>query len=145
MIKSHILLPVTITVFLFFAISLNLNADNKEVQEKDLTGTWQLCNPDSTVATNVGNQEGVIRYKIITSESFMVSDIKMAENALLGSFWGSYTLEKNNYSESIKFATPNWKGLVDTKNSFKLETKNDLLFIKGVDNSHDEIWKKVKE
>lgn len=136
-------LPVILLAIIFFATSLDVSA--KKVRKKDLIGTWQICNPDSTAATDVGQVDGVIRYKLITSESFMVTNINTSDKRILNSFWGSYTLEKNIYTEFIQYTDPSWRNIFGEKNSFEIYIKDNLLFIKGTNNPYQEIWIKVND
>ncbi len=134
-------LPVIFSAILIFATSLDAHA--RKIRKKDLIGTWQICNPDSTVATNVQNYDGLIRYKVITSRSFMVSSINTNDKEILDSFWGSYTLKNNVYTESVEFVHPSWGNIFGMRNSFEIYIKDNLLFIKGINNQYSEIWKKV--
>ena len=134
-------LPVIFVAILIFATSLDANA--KKARKKDLIGTWQICNEDSTVATNVGKKDGEIRYKLFSDESFMVSSINIRDKEILNSFWGSYTLKNNVYTEFIEYVHSSWRNILGVKNSFKIHIKGDLLFIKGINNPYSEIWKKV--
>ena len=135
--------PVILVCIVLFTVSYNANAQRR-IQKK-LIGTWQVCNPDSTVAKDLYDAGDIARYKIITKETFMVSDFAPERKVVLNSFWGTYTVEKGVYTEFIQYTTPGFSNVFGVMNSFKVEIKKDFMFIKGTNNDLDEIWKKVKD
>lgn len=135
--------PVILVCIVLFTMSYNANAQSR-IQKK-LIGTWQLCNPDSIVAKNVYNKRDIAKYKIITKETFMLSDFTPDRKIVFNSFWGTYTVEKGVYTEFIQYTTPGYRNLFGEMNSFEVEIKKDFMFIKGINNDSDEIWKKVKD
>ncbi len=136
-------IPVILVCIVLLTVSYNANAQRR-IQKK-LIGTWQVCNPDSTLATKLYDSEDMSRFKVITNETFMVMDFTNARKQIHGTFWGTYTVEKGVYTEFIQYTNPNFSNVFGIMNSFKVEIKNDFMFIKGTNNDLDEIWKKVKD
>ncbi len=116
---------------------------NKTVDRGQLIGTWQICNPDSTAATNLyGN--GLAKYKVITNSSFTVSEIKKKTNIIIGAFSGIYSLDKNKYTESVLKTNGYWGHDLSGENrTYKIEIKDGYLFMEGINNPYKEIWMKV--
>ena len=124
-----------------------LTTKQNSTLKDSLTGTWQMCNlKDSLVETNYSGRNGLVRYKIITPETFMVIDIQKDHKALYGAFIGTYTVDKNVYTEYLKYAGNGYQKYLGEKNSFTIKIKKGLLFIKAINNKYDdEIWAKVKD
>ncbi|WP_340112829.1 hypothetical protein [Maribellus mangrovi] len=135
---------LTIPVILGCIVFLVACNNQPSIQEK-LIGTWQLCNPDGTVTTNLYDSEDMSRYKLITKETFMVMDFTNKSQQILGVINGTFTVENGVYNESIQYTNANFRGYLNKMNSFTIEIKKDYMFIKGTNNDLDEIWKKVKD
>ncbi|MBD0832914.1 helix-turn-helix domain-containing protein [Aestuariibaculum sediminum] len=137
------LLILTAPLFIFLCLfGLNASCQQKELLA-EIEGTWQLCGKDSLISTNVEGF-GKSRIKVISKGTFTVTEMKVKDSTLFADFVGSYKIEKNIYIEKILYTNPalrNYKGIT---NSFEYEIKDDLLFLKGVNNIYDEIWKRVE-
>ncbi len=135
-------IPFILICLVCLFISTNTTAQRK--LHKKLIGTWQICNPDSTVATNFNNSNSLFRYKIITGETFMVSEIKKQNKQIQSALWGTYSVKNNKYSEFVQYANTKFEHVIGEMNSFDIKIDKDLMFIKGTNNDLNEIWKKVK-
>jgi len=134
-------IPAILVCIVFLAVSYNANAQRR--LQKKIIGTWQVCNPDSTVAKNLYNTVDKSRYKVITDETFMLMDFS-AKKQINGSLWGTYTLGKGDYTEFVQYTSPDFKNLHGGRYSYKIEIKDDLMIIYGINHESREIWKKVK-
>lgn len=137
-------------VFLVLAMLVTTISCSVERQamnsNRNLIGTWQLCNKtDSLIQTDRYGDKGMISQKIISSDSFTLADIQKNEKNVLGTIIGPYTVNKNIYTEFCQYTDFRYRNHFGEKNSFKYKIENDLMFIKGINNEVDEIWKKVKE
>ena len=96
-----------------------------------LTGTWQMCNlKDSLVETNYTGRDGLVRYKIITPETFMVIDIQKDHKALYGAFIGTYTVDKDVVTEFLQYAGNGYQKYLGEKNSFRIKIEKGFMFKK---------------
>lgn len=133
---------LTIGMILF---GICANAEAQSTPDKNpLMGTWQLCGQDSLISNRVNGIPGMSRYKIISDQTFIVADMNNDNKVFLGDFFGTYSVENNIYNEKIEYSHPSLKKFIGKTNSFYYEIKNDLLFIKGINNNFDEIWRRIK-
>lgn len=122
------------------------NKSSTEVKKTDLVGTWQICNRNTgQLDTIYAGQSGVIRYKIITPSKFMNVDIMPSKKIMYTAFRGNFDVNNGIYTESIELTAPNYYPYLGQKNDFKIKIEGDFLYIKGINNPYDEMWKKVKE
>lgn len=147
--KTNTMRKLTILSILFLGVcTLTLSAclsTQKTVNNQNpLVGTWQICRngvPDSTY----NNQNGLIRYKVITPERFIVTDIMYKEKVMYAAFTGSYTIDKVNktYSELVEVTGNGYVQYMNGKiGTYNYKIVDSLWYIKG--NGYDEVWKKVK-
>jgi hypothetical protein len=108
-----------------------------------IVGTWQLCNKFTQQVDTSYGETSQMRYKMITPTNFMVLEVKYDLKVLYGAFLGSYTLEKDVYTEFIDYAGSGYGLYLGQGNRFKIKIKGDLMFIKGINNPYEEVWKKV--
>lgn len=148
--KTNAMKKLTIlSIFFISVITIVLTAclGTKKVASapNELVGTWQYTNngvPDTTF----DGQPGQIRYKVITSDRFVVTDIQYQKKAMYGAFTGPYKVDTRNkvYQELVdatggggyaRFINGKWA-------TYYYKIVDSLWYIKG--NGYDEVWKKVK-
>jgi hypothetical protein len=136
---------IIIFLFTFFTSCKIIDVKEKNINPEDLIGTWQLCHPDGTLWTNVFKEEGMVRYKSITPNSFSVTHINLIDKKVVGSFLGSCTLENNIYTENIKYKDTYWENipLFKGETHYKIYIKDDLLYIEKINGSFKETWRKL--
>ena len=134
--KLIILSSITICmVFLFSSLTKAQSVDKTK-----LIGTWQLCDGNAKAATT-----GSVRVKIISDESFSVLEVDQDKSYFSGYFIGTYTLDNDVYTETITFTNPAMYQYKGVTNKFKIEFKGDLMYVNGIGNSYNEIWKRLKK
>lgn len=138
--KKQFILSILVLSFLF-AGAANVRAQDT-IDRSSLVGTWQQC--DSTGKTLVMDA-GVIEYKMITPETFSVIQARKEDHICMVVFFGTYNIENDIYTEMLDFATPAMVMAKGGKNAFYISMKNDLLYIKGINNSYNQIWKKAEK
>lgn len=136
-------IPVILVCILLLAVSYNANAQRR--LQKKIIGTWQICGSDSTVLTNLYNTADKSRYKVITNETFMLTDFAGEKKQINHSLWGTYTLKKGDYTEFVQYTSPDFINLRGGMYAYKIEIKDDLMIIYGINRESREIWKKVKD
>lgn len=122
-------------VFLFSDFS---KAQSSSFDKSKLVGTWKLCDSSGNV-----DLTGNGRYKIISSNTFVVVEADQKNSFISSDFLGTYTLENDTYVETINLTNPSMHQYKGIKNSFKIEFKGDLMYSKGIGNPYNEIWKRV--
>jgi len=132
-------LALSLTLILIFGCSLSA-ADSLKSK---IVGTWQLCNKQTLQVDTTFNDFNQMRYKLITPTNFMLTEVKYYNKVLYGGFFGTYTLEEDIYTETIDLAAAGYKLFLGQKNSFQIKIEGDMMYIKGLNNPYDEVWKRV--
>jgi len=132
-------LALSLTLILIFVCSLSALAGLKS----KIVGTWQLCDKQSMQVDTTYNDFNQMRYKLITPTNFMVTEVKYYDKVLYGGFFGTYTLEKDVYTEFIDLTGVGYNQYQGQGNRFKIKIKGDFLYIMGLNNPYNEVWKRV--
>lgn len=128
----------TIT-FLFIFLSSGLTSA-QTIDNSMLVGKWQLCDESGNLVKN-----GNARVKIITTESFTVTEINQDIKALSIYFIGSYELKDGVYAETITFANSQLQSFIGQTNKFGIELKGELMYLKGMGNPYNEVWRRISK
>lgn len=115
-------------------ISAQKNLDNK------LVGTWTLCNSHGETMYSKSN---MAEFKVITPETFTVLILNKEKKAVFAELMGTYTLDKNVYTETITHAFQGMADFPGTVNIFQVKFKDDLLIIEGQNNTYSQTWKRI--
>jgi transcriptional regulator with XRE-family HTH domain len=132
---------LTICTVIFTACLSNKKALS---DEKSLIGTWQITR-NGIVDTTYNGQNGLIRYKVITANRFVVTDIMYKQKIMYAAMEGSYTVDQGHktYSELVENAGNGYTQYMNGKiGTYNYKIVDSLWYIKG--NGYDEVWKKVK-
>jgi len=118
-------------VLAILATTISCSVERQAINSKrNLIGTWQQCNnADSLVRTDRYGEKGMISQKIISSDSFALTDIQTNEKNVLGTIIGSYTVDKDTYTEFCQYTDFRYRNHFGEKNSFNFKIKKDLMFI----------------
>lgn len=57
---------------------------------------------------------------------------------------GSYTLADSTYSEKVEYANSNTASYIGTTNLFSVRINKNIMYLKGIDNPWNEVWKRVR-
>lgn len=134
-----------------FTISLiammAFNSPESPVQNFDITGTWRL---DSYRYGNTGSfitvEQSRWHIKLITRNSFMWSIYDPSTKKILESAGGKYTLEGDNYTETIDYGY-NMDTYLGTVSNFKINVGDGMFFMAGYLSDGykiEEVWRKVE-
>lgn len=130
---------LSLALVLMFCCSLPASSGLKS----KIVGTWQLCNKQTLQVDTTYGDVGQMRYKMITPTNFMVIEVKYDQKLLYGGFLGAYTLEKDVYTEFIDYTGSGYGLYLGQGNRFKIKIKGDLMYVHGINNPYDEVWKRV--
>jgi len=135
--KLLILSAVTIGMVFLFAGFSKVKASTFDKSE--IAGTWQLCD-----SVGMAREAGSVRFKIISTSTFVVLEVDKDKHFCATDFIGTCSMENGIYTETIEYTTPALCGFKKVKNSFKIEFKDDFMYVKGIGNSYNEIWKRTE-
>lgn len=133
---KKLLILSSFTILMVFLFSSLLTAQT--VDGSKLVGKWQLCDGSGKLITS-----GSARVKIITTESFIVTEVNQENKTFSTYFIGNYSIKNNTYTETITNATAQFKSFIGQTNNFNLEIKGDHLYLKGMGNPYNEIWQRI--
>jgi hypothetical protein len=117
-------------------------ADNEAGKlAKDLIGTWALAGAprDEKEPPAKGG-----RFKFITNKNWTITEADPETGVVVFHHGGTFTLDGEKYNESIEYANESTKDLIGKTFHFKIKVEGDTLTQEGIDNSFNEIWKRVK-
>ncbi|MFD2144498.1 helix-turn-helix domain-containing protein [Mucilaginibacter antarcticus] len=147
--KTNAMKKLTILSIFFLSVfilvfSACLGSKKALTEQNALVGTWQMMN-NGKLDTLIGGKPGQIRYKVLTQERFVVTDIEYNKKLMHAALTGSYTVDPVNktYSELVENAGNGYGQYMNGKiGTYNYKITDSLWYIKG--NGYDEVWKKVK-
>lgn len=129
---------IVILVSLFSAFSTAQNA----IDKSSFIGIWQevdsLGNPMPQ-----GGATDIAAYKIYTPETFSFVQSSNSKGVFIGVLLGTFSCENGIYTENICYTSPAIIKTIGNKNRFNIAMKNGLLYIAGINNPYNQIWKKI--
>ena len=118
-------------------------AADKEASKlaKDLIGTWAFAGTpgDEKEPAAKGG-----RFKFITNKGWTITEADPDTGVVIFHHGGTFTLDGDKYNENIMYANESTKDMIGTTLHFKIKVEGDTLTQEGIDNSFNEIWKRVK-
>jgi len=112
----------------------------QKTENNKLVGTWVMCNSHGEPIYSKNN---TAEFKVITLQTFTVLVLNKENKTVFAELMGTYTLNKNVYTETITNAHPSMVDYPGTVNVFEVSFKDDLLIIQGQNNTYNQTWKKV--
>ena len=149
--KSGVIL-ITATLLIVASLAVLAFLKPGSVPEKKagniIMGTWQLDSYKYGTETNSFTSITADRphIKLITENRFLWVTYDAETRKILESAGGTYTLNGENYIESIDYGF-NMEGYLGTKSNFKIKVEDGMFYLSGVLSSGykiEEIWQKVK-
>ena len=142
---TAILLTLATIVILAFS---NPGSGPRKEATNSIMGTWQLDSykygtTSSSFAPITPDRPHI---KLITEDRFLWVTYDAATKRILESAGGAYTLNGENYIESIDYGY-NMEGYLGTKSNFKIKVEDGMFYMSGVLSDGykiEEIWQKVK-
>lgn len=128
----------TLVLCIIFAGTSFMRAQKTE-NNNQLVGTWIQCNAQGEAMYSNNTTE----IKAITPETFTVMFIDKQKKLFVGELMGTYTLDKDTYTETITHSNSQIVGYTGRVNIFKITFKGDLLILEGQNNTYNQTWKRV--
>ena len=120
-------------------------SDQVTEQSTNIEGAWKLHGRinDGGEVIQRGDEEGLI-VKFISGGHWSVT-YSDPGGEIQFHHGGTYTHDGNKYVESIKFANESTSSMVGSTFEFNLIVDDDVLTQKGLDNSFNEVWHRLKK
>ena len=150
--KKSIIISALTTLLLVAVLSVvafrNPMSSSKTESSNPIMGTWQLDSYKyySTASSFTMVTPDRPHIKLITENMFLWATYDATTKQTLESAGGTYTLEGENYIESIDFGY-RMDDFLGTKSNFKIKVEGDMFFLSGMLSGGlkiEEIWQKVK-
>jgi hypothetical protein len=130
-------------------IVLPLRADDKPAVKtkeptklaKDLIGTWVLVGTPEKV--DDAPKPGA-RLKFFTGKHWVITQADPDTGKVIFHHGGTYTLDGDNYAETIEYANENTTELIKNTLKFKIKVEGDTYTQIGEGNPYSEVWKRAK-
>ena len=104
----------------------------------DLIGTWRLVGtPDSEEETPTK------RLKFFTGKHWLVTEAD-DDGKVTIHHGGTYTLDGDEYVETIEYALPESISAIGMKFKFKISVEGDKYTQIGIENPYSEVWRRAK-
>ncbi|HJZ54952.1 MAG TPA: hypothetical protein VKE74_08325 [Gemmataceae bacterium] len=113
----------------------------KQDLAKELIGTWVLVGTPDKIG-EVPKSGGRLKFR--TGRHWMITEADPQTGEVIFHHGGTYTIEGDEYVETVEYANKNTAGLIGMKLKFKVKVEKDTYTQIGVGNSFDEVWKRVK-
>jgi hypothetical protein len=150
--KKSLVIPVTAMFLVVVVIGFMAfhNPDSAAVKKSRNTiiGTWQLDSykwgSSSSSFTSLSPDRPHI--KMITDSRFLWVTVDAGTKKILESAGGTYTLDGENYIESIDYGY-NMDNYLGSKSNFKIKVEDGMFYLTGVLSDGykvEEIWQKIK-
>ena len=107
---------------------------------QNLMGTWILVGEPGAVveAPATGG-----RLKFFTGSHWCITQADPTNAITIYHHGGTYTLNGNQYAETVEYANESTKCLIKKTFNFTIKIEGDLLTQIGISNSWTEVWKRV--
>src|ERR1017187_3696953 len=121
-------------------IFVNKGAPAHTQLAQDLIGTWILIGEPGAVveAPATGG-----RLKFFTGSHWCITQADPTNGVTIYHHGGTYTLNGNQYAETVEYANESTKCLIKKTFNFTIKIEGDLLTQIGISNSWTEVWKRV--
>jgi hypothetical protein len=104
----------------------------------DLVGTWRLVGtPDG------GEETPTKRLKFFTGKHWLVTEAD-DDGKVTIHHGGTYTLDGDEYVETIEYALPESVSAIGMKFKFKIKVEGDKYTQIGIENPYSEVWRRAK-
>lgn len=108
---------------------------------RDLVGTWVLAGtPDKP--EDPPKSGG--RLKFFTGKNWCITQANPDTGVVIFHHGGTYSLDGDEMSETIKYANENTAPLINQTNKFKIKVEGDTYTQVGQGNPYTEVWKRLK-
>jgi hypothetical protein len=107
---------------------------------KNLIGTWVLVGTPDKIEEM---PKSGARLKFFTGRHWVVTQADPETGKVVFHHGGTYTLDGNNYAETIEYANESTADLIKKTFKFKIKVEGNTYTQIGVGNPYSEVWKRA--
>jgi hypothetical protein len=108
---------------------------------QNLIGTWVLAGTPDKIEEAPAKGG---RFLFLTGKHWCITQADPETGVTVFHHGGTYTLNGNQYAETVEYANDNTKDLLKQTNKFTLKLDGDTLTKTGIGNPWNEVWKRLK-
>ncbi len=108
---------------------------------KDMIGTWVLAGTPAKVE-DPPPPKGPLKF--YTGKHWSFTQAEPATGKVVYHHGGTYTLDGDNYSETIQYANESTAQMIGRTFKFKIKIDGDTLIQTGIGNPYTQVWKRAK-
>ena len=146
---GRVVVFTTLTLMIAAGMAFSLRADDKPAGTekestklaKELIGTWVLVGTPFKVEE--APKPGA-RLKFFTGRHWNITQADPETAKVIFHHGGTYTLDGDNYAETIEYANEITAELIKQTFKFKIKVEGDTYTQIGDGNPYSEVWKRVK-
>jgi hypothetical protein len=123
----------------FFCFAQQDERNPKE--DTQLTGRWELCTVDGEISKNPN-----VRQKVYVKNSYVVLEVDKNDHTTYIDFVGKIDYNgEDKLTETVIYTDSRIKNMLSRSFRFFYKIEGEYLYLKGIDNSFNEIWVKVSD
>jgi hypothetical protein len=130
MYRSFLLFTIVTLIILTSCQEDDSLAEPVELRQAML-GTWELA---------VGSTTDRTKLKYWGLDRWTITDFYTSTGEVIFHHGGTYSLNGNEYTETITFATESTRELIGITYSFEIEIQGNTFTQRGIDNTFNEQW-----
>jgi len=134
-------LPVALVVRLRADDAKKAEADQPSQLAKDLIGTWVMVGTPDKIG-EVPETGGRLKFR--TGKHWNITEADPTSGEVTFHHGGTYTLDGDEYVETVKYALANNKEIINQQFKFKVKVEGDTYTQIGIGNPYTEVWKRAK-
>lgn len=108
---------------------------------KDMIGTWVLVGTPGKVGEPPASGG---RLKFLTGRHWIITQADPNTGEVIYHHGGTYTLNGDEYVETVEYANENTAHLIKNIHKFKVKVEGDTFTQIGIGNPWTEVWKRAK-
>jgi len=116
-------------------------AESSSNLAKELIGTWVQAGTPEKVEEPPAEGGS---FKFFTGKHWSVTQVDPGSGEVRRHHGGTYTLDGENYEETVLYATKDTADQIKKKFKFKVKVEGNTYTQIGVDNPYNEVWKRAK-
>jgi hypothetical protein len=139
--RRALLVTAVVTALTLLLAFVARSADGKSRLAEQMIGTWVRVGAPGEVGEPPAKGG---RLKFRTGRHWTMTDADPETGLVTTHDGGTYTLDGNEYVESLDYATEASKEDIGKKFKFTVKIEGDLMTQTGIDNPYTEVWKRLK-
>lgn len=105
---------------------------------KEIIGVWALVSKATDIPLSNNRLKFIIDGHWSLTQADSITKVTTVHHG------GTYTLKGDSYSEKVEYANANTARFIESVAKFNIKIDKDIIYLTGIDNPWNEIWKRIK-